>query len=197
MRILRLIGFTLALASSIVPARSEADGPFGLTWGASAEELRAMGIQLKEDANKEFGMSYIATGLPKVLADQQLTHLSFGFSDKLWRVHAIGKDHDNEPEGFSVKDRYEELVSALSDKYGKAERSQKLGNFIYKDPQYFVSGIQGGQNKWFADFNKTNIFVQAGIIASGGNSRWRIIYENKTFRQRFEADRKGKERETL
>jgi hypothetical protein len=74
--------FTLALDPS--SAHSEPDAPFGLTWGAGVEDVRKIGVELKEaQKNTEFGAAYAASKLPKVLGDQEATLLFFGFNDRL------------------------------------------------------------------------------------------------------------------
>ena len=83
-----VIGFLIAASIMIAahPARSQQDeAPFGLKWGASSEDVRAAGIDLKEFADSTFGNTYAASKLTKVLADQETTFVSFGFSNKLWR----------------------------------------------------------------------------------------------------------------
>jgi hypothetical protein len=66
--------------------------PFGLSWGMSAAEVRALGAELSEPKESDFGLSYTATKLPKVLTDVEAIYLSFGYDDKLWRVAAIRKE---------------------------------------------------------------------------------------------------------
>src|SRR5271165_5653488 len=94
--------------------------PFGLKWGMSVADAGALGVKLSNlDDKKNFGISYHATDLPKILPDADFVALSFGFEDKLWRITVIGRNTANDPYGNGVKARYSELVAALSDKYGR------------------------------------------------------------------------------
>jgi hypothetical protein len=190
--LLILILLTPALAAS-----SQEAAPFGLTWGATLQEIEAAGAVLEPVSNKEFGDSFIARNLPKALADQRSTHLAFGFNNSLWRIYAVGKPYESEPQGLGVKDRYEQLLGTLSEKYGMPNRVQKLGDSIYKDPEYFISGIREGKNIWFADFARTGVFVQLGIIAPNSAGSWQVIYEHKALRALFDASKKNREKEAL
>ena len=58
--------------------------PFGLTWGVASDEVRKTGVDLTADPSaKDFGVSFMATNLGKVLSDTEGVLLSFGFNDKL------------------------------------------------------------------------------------------------------------------
>ena len=189
--------FTLAFVSS--SAHSEPDAPFGLTWGAGVEDARKIGVELKETGkNTEFGVAYTASKLPKVLSDQETTLLFFGFNDRLWRILAASKSVSNNPYGTTVKDRYQELVSILAEKYGKPSSFHKLGDSIYSQPEHFLAGIRGGNSSWFSNFNTSELDVQLGIRATDSSTaNWVLIFENKALKKSFELDRKGKEKGAL
>ncbi|MBX9759371.1 MAG: hypothetical protein K2Y29_11400 [Beijerinckiaceae bacterium] len=191
--------FFVFFFSVIAPMAAMAqEAPFGLQWGATIEEVRATGVDLKEDNGKQFGLSFYATKIPKVLSDQEASYLSFGFNNKLWRVVAIGKIVDNEPFGHAVKQRYDELVEALAPKYGSPLRVHRLGESIYREPRYFVSGLRGGDSVWYSDFTNTSVFVQASIVGTSSSAaRWRIIFEDTKLQKQFEIDKKAQERGAL
>jgi hypothetical protein len=180
------------------PARSQSEAPFGLTWGVSADDLRAIGVDLRELPEKTFGISYAASKLPKVLADQEATLLSFGFDNKLWRVIGLGKQVENDPYGAAVKERYQELLGLLAEKYGKSRSVHTLGGSIYSEPRYFIAGIRGGESSWFSNFSTTETDVQLSLTATDSSTaRWRVIFEYKPLKRKFEADRKGREKGAL
>lgn len=192
-----LLVFMLALVPSM--ALSEPEAPFGLTWGIGVEDVRKMGVELKEtQKNTQFGTSYSASKLPKVLGDQELTLLFFGFNDRLWRIVAASKNFSNSPYGIAVKDRYQELVGILAEKYGKPSSFHKLGSSIYSQPEYFLAGIRGGESSWFSNFNTSELELQLNISATDhSTAHWVMIFENKALKKSFELDRKGKEKGTL
>ncbi len=180
------------------PALSQTEAPFGVKWGASAEEIRSLGVDLKEVASKTFGTGYQASSLPKILNDQESTLLSFGFSNKLWRMIAVSKSAANDPYGAAIKSRYEELRGILSEKYGNPKSVHNLGGSIYSQPKYFLAGLRGGKSSWFSDFKAGDIELQLGLGATDSSTgHWRMIYEFVPLRGPFEIDRKRAEKGAL
>jgi hypothetical protein len=174
------------------------DAPIGLVWGSSISEIQAKGIELKEIEGTDFGKSYIASKMEKAVADQSAALLSFGFSDKLWRVLITSRPFNNDPAGSAAVARYNELASLLSEKYGKADQNHRLGGSIYTESAYFLAGIRGGQSRWFTNFDTPTLFVQLGLTASDSSTAsWRLIYENKSFRRDFEASKRSREKGAL
>lgn len=197
--------FFLIVAATLLAVCSSAQGqtpsstaPLGLKWGSSVEAMRAEGIELKEFPSKEYGISFIATKLNKTLADQSTTFLSFGLNNKLWRVVIVSRDFNNDPSGSAVVGRYSELAASLKEKYGKPTTVQQLGGSIYSQPRYFLSGIRGGESKWYSNYKTPDMQIQLGLIASDGSTgAWRLIYENLPLSMIFEASKKDNEKEKL
>ncbi len=140
--------------------------PFGLQWGMSSAQARAIEIVLTEDPHKNYGVTYIATKLPKVIADVRAVLLSFGFDDKLWRVAAISKDFSNDPYGSAVQKRYDELAAELTEKYGRGETESGASDEFYSDPKNFVYAIQSGNAWHYTNYNTDLIRIQLGIGAT-------------------------------
>ena len=186
MRILSLLVlFVLGTTPCAVVAQ---EAPLGLTWGMSAADAKTQGGDLKEFTSTDFGKTFLAMKLERAVADQEATLLSFGFSDKLWRIVVTSRDFSNDPAGSGVQARYHELSSVLSEKYGNPTKSHRLGGSIYSEPKYFIAGIRGGNSTWFSNFETPTVFIQLGILATDSStSSWRIIYENKALRKDFEA----------
>lgn len=189
----------LALACSPLLAQQiNQDGPLGLTWGASADQVRALGIELKDIPQTDYGVTYIATKLPKVLSDQEGTIISFGYNDMLWRIVVISKVFSNDPSGVNIKARYQELVASLEEKYGKPSSSHHLGDSIYGQSRYFLAGLHGGQSSWFSNFSTPSLAVQIGLSAeSSSDARWRIFFEEKALKKTFDIAKKAKEKNAL
>ncbi|MGE0063839.1 MAG: hypothetical protein AB7T86_17385 [Xanthobacteraceae bacterium] len=192
-----IIAFIAAIMCSLSTASAE-DGPFGLKWGSSVEEIRTSGVELKDFSSSEFGRSFVATKLNKALSDQDTTLLSFGYDNKLWRIVAVSRSYENDPYGNSVKSRYKELSDVLSSKYGKGKTSHHLGRSIYSEPQYFLAGIRGGDSNWFTNFDAGRVFIQLGLSASDSSTgRWRMIFEHKDGRRSFEDGKRSQEKGSL
>jgi hypothetical protein len=184
--------------SAVAVSQPVQDGPVGLTWGISASDVRARGIELIDFDKLDYGKSFIATKLERAVADQESALLSFGFNDKLWRVIIISRDFNNDPHGFAVLARYKELANVLSEKYGKPKENHRLGGSIYAESKYFLAGIRGGESSWYSNFDASGLFVQVGITANDSSTgRWRIFYENKTLRTEFEAAKRSREKGSL
>ncbi len=197
--ILRLLILWLAALYPIdAYTQTAQDGPLGLTWGMSASETRARGIELADIASSEYGKSYAATKLEKSVADQAGALLFFGYDDRLWRIVVNSRDFSNDPTGYAVLSRYQELSSVLSERYGSPSENHRLGDSIYSQQRYFLAGISGGNTKWFSNFDTPNTFVQLGLTATDGSTgKWRLIYENKQLRKDFDLARRQKEKGSL
>src|SRR5690348_15357816 len=114
------------------------DAPLGFAWSASVNSVKEAGIELKESGGDAYGVGFAAYKISKALADQDATLLSFGHNDKLWRIVVISKEFSNDPMGTSVRNRYQELLGILSEKYGKPAVHHTLGDSIYSEPKYFL-----------------------------------------------------------
>jgi hypothetical protein len=201
MRMLLFIALISGLAITPTARAQDADrnaAPFGLLWAASAADTRSLGIELKEFPKNEFGVSYVATKLPKILSDVETVFVSFGYDDKLWRVTAISRSFANDPSGISVRTRYDELVSVLAEKYGKGQSIHHQDPEMWKGPTEFVMGIKQGRSNWFTNFETNLLFIQLGIIAGASSTaNWRIIMENKPLRANFGSSKKTHEKNAL
>jgi len=178
--------------------QAETPAPLGLKWGASVEDLKQAGVDLKDFQNKDFGVSYIASKLNRSLADQEAAILSFGYDDKLWRIVINSRDYSNDPSGNAVLSRYSELSEALKEKYGKPSVVHRLGDSIYSQSHYFLAGIRGGESKWFTNFKTPDLQIQLGLFATDNSTgSWRLIYEYKPLLILFEASKKSSEKDKL
>ena len=126
----------------VLAQKADLEGPLGLTWG-SADQVRALGADLKDGPQSDFGVSYAATKLPRAVSDQEVAFVSFGYDDKLWRAMAISRPFSSDPSGTNIRVRYQELSTVLAEKYGNLLGAQSR-ILIYKEPRYFLAGIEGG-----------------------------------------------------
>ena len=201
MRVLVFVALISGFAAPSLARAQDADrnaAPFGLTWALSAADTRALGIDLKELPTNDFGASYVASKLPKVLSDVENVFVSFGYEDKLWRVGALSKSFKNDPSGISVRARYDELASVLAGKYGNGRQSHFQDTTLWKSSTEFLMGIHVGRSNWFTNFETNLLFIQLGIIADDmSTAQWRIIMKNKQLQKNFEAGKKAHERNAL
>lgn len=109
MALRRIAILVILLSFAISNCLAQTEGPLGLIWGQSSGDVRASGVELKDFPSQDFGKSFIASALPRALADQENALLSFGHNDKLWRIVVFGRPNDHDPMGGSAKTRYDEL----------------------------------------------------------------------------------------
>jgi len=180
-------------------AADQAEAPFGLTWGSTVEDIKALGVDLKPSGDSnDFGESYVASRLPKSVSGQESTFLYFGHNNRLWRVLGASTPFENDPYGIAAKARYAELSAVLSEKYGKGNAVEQLGEGFYSKPDNFVYGISQGESHWFTKFEGPGVSITLGLFAQGSSAlRWVLIYENKTLRATFEQDKKAREKGSL
>jgi hypothetical protein len=191
-----LVILAMLLAPQTASSQNLSDAPFGLTWGMSAEQARDAGVVLRDEPAGDFGTSYLTTNLPKIITDADQVTASFGYDNKLWRITAFGKDIKDDPYGSTVKRRYDELSSALSEKYGKGKQSQFVAHLY--EGEDFIMGIRTGMNWWYTDFDNGTVEVQLKI--SGGafsSSYWAMFFRNKILRSSFERAKKEREKGAL
>ena len=125
-----------SVAGSLAVADSDKDAaPFGLKWGMSQADARAMGIDLQQMPQMDFGLSFAATKLLKVISDVRIVILSFGYGDKLWRIATISRDFANDPYGTATMARYKELSKILEQRYGHGIENRHEAP--YSQPQFF------------------------------------------------------------
>ena len=172
--------------------------PFGLQWGMSSSEVRALGAELKDVRFKEYGASFSAAKLPKIIADVETVVLSFGYNDSLWRISAASKKFENDPYGYRVRARYDELANVLSEKYGRGESREHLSNGMFSKPDDFLMSIHTGNSSVYTDYRTNSLDVQLAIGASDfSTSFYKLIFENKALRSEFEKGKKTHEKNAL
>ena len=191
-----VVGLYLMAGSALAEQQTQA--PFGLSWGASTSEVRALGVDLKPMPDDETGKRFIATSLPKVLADIEMVVLQFGYRDRLWRVAAVSKSYENDPYGSAILARYDELSGLLASKYGTGSQHHHRGDSLYSEPQYFIAGIRGGESWHYTDFSKDGTGVQLSIRAQRSDAAYYLLsYVNETLENEVTREQAAKESDAL
>ncbi|MET4323609.1 hypothetical protein [Bradyrhizobium sp. RT5a] len=189
--------FALSVGSPAL-AQSSGKAPLGLEWGLSQDETKKLGVELGSGSNDSFGKGAALTKLPQTIADAEVVYGSYGYNDKLFRIIIISKPFANDPFGNGVLNRYTALQSILAEKYGRAAQTHRLGDSIYAEQRYFISGIQSGRTFWYSNFSTPELGIQLGIIADDqSTARWKLIYENKPLNAEFEQSKRAKEKGSL
>ena len=173
--------------------------PFGLTWGMSADDLRQQGVTLtREEQSREWGASYTATKLPKVLSDTEAASLAFGHDDRLFRIVAIGKTNGPDPYGGATLARYRELVEALSSRYGKGVETDQRDQRVWKEAHEYIMSLHQGRARRFTNFSTPTTNVEVSVRTLGSDkSFYVIIFTSVAGEKAFEASKRTRERDAL
>lgn len=186
------------LSMAAAALAQDSGAPFGLEWTMTAKAVEALGVGLQTIKSEDGTSAYTATNLPKVLGDIEWIRLDFGYSDKLRKIVAGSRLFTNDPYGNSVKARYEELSRLLDAKYGPGRATHKMGDSIYAEQRYFLSGIQSGRAWHFVNFDKYGVSVELSIRAKDSDTGfWVLFYENKSLGIDFEREKREREKKSL
>jgi hypothetical protein len=181
-----------------IAEHEKSGAPLGLMWGASATEIKARGVELREAQVSDFGTTFFASRLPKPIADAATITLSFGDNDKLWRIVVKSRTYEADPFGHAVKARYQSLVEVLNEKYGRGTPHHQIDSEFWKAPNEFVIGIKAGRTKWHTDYDTPALLIEIGIVgANRDDASWQIKFEKKQLRSAFEKSKKIIEKDAL
>ena len=173
--------------------------PFGLTWGMSADDVRNLGAQLVlRPGQTEYGVSFGATNLAKVLSDMEGALLSFGHKDRLWRIAAIGRSIGHDPTGDRVVARYQEIAASLSDRYGRGTETDSRDLHMWKRHDEYVMSLSQGRASRYTMFHTSNIDIELSVRASGSDQAYYLIlFESGPEARAFAIDKKAHEKDAL
>jgi hypothetical protein len=180
------------------PVTDSDRGPFGLTWGKNTAEVRSTGVSLEPSPVKSFGISFVGSNLPKVIADVESTVLSFGYNDKLWRVAAIGRSYENDPSGGNVLSRYLELKSALADRYGPGNEHDSRDQQMFKAANEYIASIKEGRASRFTSFSNGSTEAELSIRATSFDTSYFVmLFSSTEGAKEFEASKHDHEKDAL
>lgn len=200
MNFARCVGLAVALlwAWSGSVWSNDSGAPFGLTWGMSTKEAAAMGIKLQSTKAEDGTANYTAQDLPRVLGDIGGIRLDFGYDDKLRKVVAVSRPFPNDPRGSAVLARYAELLDVLRSKYGSGRSTHKLGDSIYAEPKYFLSGLRSGHSWHYTNFETADVAIELSVRANDGDTGfWVLIYDNLSLAKDVEKQKRVREKKSL
>jgi hypothetical protein len=173
--------------------------PFGLTWGVSSDDVRKAGVNLAADPSaKDFGVTFMATNLGKVLSDTEGVLLSFGFNDKLWRIATFGRPLGPDPSGNQVVVRYRDLAASLAEKYGKGVEIDQRDTEMFKTPNQYVASLEQGRAYRYTSYRTNSVSVELSIRAKDMESAYYLIlFEYLSGARQFQMDKKTHEKDAL
>ena len=132
-----LIFASLLIVSFAAPAADGDEALFGLRWGMSPSDVKAVGVTLTKDKAERNLETYRTTSLPKNISDSEGYSLIFA-NGKLVKLWSVSRNIEGDPSGSSGKERFETIRSSLTQKYGTPTiNRQTVGNKLYDEYDEF------------------------------------------------------------
>ena len=183
------------------------EAPFGLSWGATYNQTKALGVDLTKVERKDSVNNFIVTKLPKPISDFRRIIVSFGENNSLWRLSAYGKLISDDPAASKALHLYKKYYDLLQRKYGNAQEfftpkivtvektvkdeygrdkvekekvTRPIGN-----PD-FLAELQSGEAVLYATFEDKDVGAALAVNVDGDGKSYIIIdYTNlQIFRER-------------
>lgn len=197
-----------AVVSKPVETTTEyGEAPFGLSWGATYNQTKALGVDLKKVERKDSVNDFIVTKLPKPLADFRQVIVSFGEDNSLWRLSAYGKLIDDNASASKALHLYRKYYSLLERKYGNAKEfftpkiitvEKKVKDEYGRDKieiekisepiggPNFLAGLKSGEAVLYATFEDEDVGAALAVNVDGDGKSYIVVdYTNlRIFRER-------------
>jgi hypothetical protein len=127
---------------------------FGYYFGLTPEQIQEAGIDLESQSSEGKFSVFKAASAPLAWHGTEDYRLFF-FNNTLSSVKGVGRHITGDPTGSRGKDAYKELLTALTEKYGKPKSSyHKVGGRLFKDPHEFYQCLAyDGCGLWLDMFN--------------------------------------------
>lgn len=172
------------------------EGPFGLSWGGTYKQIKAMGVELEQTNIKDYPNSFAATQLPKPLPDIRRVLVSFGDNNQLWRIVAYGNMLDDDPDAAKVLKLYRQYYKLLNQKYGNAKEfftpkitiiEKPIKDALGRDAietikkeepignPHFLADLQSGEAVLYATFEDNRVGAALAVTVDGNGKSFIII----------------------
>jgi hypothetical protein len=138
--------------------------PFGLSWGMTKQEVKALGVKLSPMGSETRLKMCSTASLPKNIPIADLYTLVFDDKYGLQRVIMGSKIIKNDLYGTKGKREFDKLKQALTNKYGEpSEFNEIIGLQLWDKPDEFYQCLQyDGCGIWIAIF--TDSEHKGGIV---------------------------------
>lgn len=184
-------------ARKVTPKESKyGDGPFGLPWGATYEQIKDLGVEMVKTPIKDYPNSFIATKLPKQISDITKVYITFGENNKLWRIVAYGELINDTPDASKIMQQYHQYGKLLGQKYGNEKEffTPKISEIEkkYKDKQNkeivkivkveepignknFLAQLQSGEAVLYSAYENQKVGVVLSVNVDGDGKSYLVI----------------------
>jgi hypothetical protein len=109
-------------AAPVDTATKYGEAPFGMSWGATYNQTKALGVDMERVELKDYANNFIVTKLPKPIPEFERVIVSFADDNMLWRLIAYGKPFDDDAQASKALKQYRKYYKLLSQKYGNAKQ---------------------------------------------------------------------------
>ncbi len=185
------------------------EAPFGLSWGATYNQTKALGVDMEKVERKDTVNDFIVTKLPKPISDFRQIIISFGENNSLWRETAYGNLLEDDASASKVMFLYRKYYKLLARKYGTAQEffTPKILTVektvkdqygvekveIEKIPQpignaNFLSQLQSGDATLYATFESKDVGAALAVNVDGDGRSYIVVdYTNLQILREREA----------
>lgn len=168
----------------VVASFSAVAGPFGLSKGMTLEEVKKYGAFVSGDSPFTYTAKTLSNGHP----DFEIYSIILTPQQGLCKIQTAGKDVKTSSFGSELKEKHNDLVKALSNKYGSPGNNfdfLRTGS-IWKDPQDWMMALLKKERtlaSYWSPPERTNLpdsllTIQLEAAASSGSTGYiRLGYE--------------------
>lgn len=135
----------LAVGMSQAALAQSNDAPFGLSWGQSAEELRARGVNLSQTKRESDFTFFSATKVPIGISIAEKYSIIIHDRHGLQKVAMHSENFNNDPSGSDGRKAYADYKEALAGKYGPPDSRysrEVVGVKLYKERDEFYECLK-------------------------------------------------------
>ncbi len=172
------------------------EGPFGLPWGATYDQIKDLGVDLLKTPIKDYPNSFIATKLPKTISDIAKVYITLGEDNILWRIIAYGNPQADTPDAAKVMQLYKQYQKLLNQKYGNEkqyytpkiseietktvdkEGKEHIEITKYEEPignKNFLSQLQRGEAVLYSTYENQKVGAVLSVNVDGEGKSYIII----------------------
>lgn len=174
--------------------QSPASAPFGLTWGASKQELEAT-HPILEKAERDGYQNVWRLSSNAQSASFAEVVLIFGTQDKLWCIYAESKPQPDDAHASKILALYHKYYDALSKKYGHAEetfvpaenqtektdkdgKTETVLTYGTLGDENFLADLEAEKTSLYATFYDDEIGATLSIAAQNNQTYLVLDYKN-------------------
>lgn len=172
------------------------EGPFGLPWGASYNQIQNLGVELTKTPIKDYPNSFIARKLPNPIPDIAKVYITLGDDNLLWRIIAYGVPTEDTSDASKVMQLYRKYCNLMNKKYGNEKQyytpkisiiekktvnekgEEQIETEKYEEPignKNFLSQLKSGEAVLYSTFENQKVGAVVSVNVNGEGKSYIII----------------------